>query len=158
MLIISERHVNCKRYGLESSLAEMGLKASDALDYCYVSAQLHFHFDSNLFQIRLLQFSARNFSHNSSPHIFSAHWNVFLLSSTTPALGSLSSCGQSIPPTREFPKTISSIKQTNLWDEEKLLPMTIIINNWMAFYTFSCGSYMRNNYYQGGLPIVSKIH
>ena len=25
---------------------------------------------------------------------------------------------QSIPPTREFPKTISSIKQTNLWDEE----------------------------------------
>ena len=39
---------------------------------------------------------------------------------------------QSIPPTREFPKTISSIKQTNLWDEENLLPNTIIINTWMS--------------------------
>ena len=38
---------------------------------------------------------------------------------------------QSIPPTREFPKTISSIKQTNLWDEENLLPNTSIINTWM---------------------------
>ena len=67
---------------------------------------------------------------------------------------------QSIPPTREFPKTISSIKQTNFGDEHNRLPKTRITNIWMAFYNVwhSYVTHMRSNYYQGGLPIVNKMY
>ena len=73
------------------------------------------------FVIDYCNFSTSIFSHISSPHIFSPHWNVFF-SSVPQHLcwvpWEVVDLEQSIPPTREFPKTISSIKQTNLWDEE----------------------------------------